>query len=1419
MTREEYQKIIMEDRKSRNVYGQSLQTNKNNSSVGIAKVPNNKIETQKVGAEQYNSAPINIAEPKKLVQDNASKIDTWLDSSYKLSKDEKKEAEAYVKQWRKENNAFKNNPYKTQEGTRELQKIAELESKLSKGTAAWSGFMNSIPFLNNIQDKVTDSINDKNTKDVVDKQRQILEASEAQNPGAALAGNLAGEIAKYSAGTELLKGAGIIGDGGKITNGVSKVIKNPKVAGSVANILGDTALDIALDTIPQLAKDISNGDEKAGANALKNVGTNLAFNTLGEGVGIVGGKVIGKLADKKQLGKATSLNPLEEHVKAAEEIVKDTDDLQKQVLESSQNLTDQIQKQKTARVNNSAENVAGITDYKKVSISNHDEMSKNIDKFIGMYGDDAAKTKALEYKQSINNFLENYSEEAWEEVANNANELDRMLQGKTYTYKNQGKAKNKSNVRQAKYDKEIRDILTYETDNLIKEAEENAFKKSNVVKESVSTPIVKTSDDTIEKEMAKSRYASETVVNKTDIPDEVKNEFRENPKMYEVLKNKDTDARANEIFENSDFNTAYAEFDRLLEDRDPVSIPLGYKLAKQLAESGATQQAVDIVDKMSERLTKAGQFTQSAAITMLQGDPMASMRYMQKQLQKMNVTGAEHYKNWKKLELTEDEVKAFSNIEPQDKDAIMELYSKIEDRLAKEYPSSTWEKVVELSKTSMMLHSRTHIRNIASNAIMVPVRSLSDRVSALGQNAVKLFKPDLEVTQSLTGGTSAQKKIANQIFDNQIKPLLDDSGKWNNVSGNVPKNKQVFKDSKIGAAAKKGFVWSASQANNLTGGKLESLVNTLDKSMTDSVLENLRKFDYWLLGEVEDNPFVKKNFSNRLASYMKAQNITDIDAVPNEAVQIAYQEALKATFKDDNTMTKAFSNLKGLFGKFGEVAMPFTKTPANIAMRGLDYSPAGIVNAIKQAKNGDDIGRVIDTVAKSATGTAGILLGYKLAENGLIQGALSSDTDKQQFEKQQGKVAYSIKVGDNYISFDFAQPAAIPIIIGTTIHDSVKESDMDAEKLFNTAYQATGAAFNSWLELSPLQSLQDMLGGSGYGENNVFENIANETLEFPQRLIPSMLGASARTVDPVYRQTYSKGNVLQTQIDTAKAKIPGLSEQLPISYDTWGNPRRRQDNTVSAAIANFINPGTLGYDASTPIDGEIERLFESTQSNSVFPQKASWSVKNKKGDTIELTNEQYSRYQKEMGQTSYSIAETVINSDYYNNLPDEDKAECLSLIYSISKADTNNKMFGTKVADKTKKYVDVYNMNGPEGLVNYLQQKHDFDSLDVDMSGKKAQEAYKNGGKEGLEEFATFKNTAETLGLSINSEAVNKVYETGGIPYLKQYSTYKTKADKDGNGRLKKEEVASYLNASGLSQEEKRYWFSVLYTGTAKNPY
>ena len=1414
--------------------------------------------------------------------------------------------------------------------------------------------------------------------DVPEEERASLEASDeltrrmtenayTQQPLVTSGGKLAGSMAEYAIGSKVIgalpgigsatqKAGQAIGKGAEKTLGTlglgmadagSKGVANigtkllsggaqkagQAIGNSASNIIGDSLVDVALDTVPNALNDAKSGasGKEVGINAAKNLAANIGFNAVGEAAQVIpylgmNLKNYGKndKAYAEAMDNIAKRNPLK-HLENMDNTMKQNpintvaDYDKKYVPFENKEKVDEIlsgeglQLPKREEINNlffsnsisnSAEKVnTPITDYKKVKINNHDDFNSQIDKYVGMYGDDAAKQKAVEVKEAMNKVLSDNSDEAWEDAIKKTQELDNMLQGKSYTYKRKN-GKNRNYQQQSTYSGEIASAFNTDADSIASEALENASKNNEKVKYMAEdTGLRKTSvqnESTVDYYPAKSGlsdsmndsvslennstsltsgefkrrgYTDETI-QKTDMPEEIKNEFRDNPRAYEVLKNKDTQSAADSIIANNDFNGAYSQFKTLLAKKDPTAIPLGYSLSKQLAQSGNTEQAIDIIDSMSEQLTKSGQFSQSAAITMLHNDPMASMRYMERQIDKMNTAGRQKYKDWKDFELTDDEVKAFANIDAGDKEKIQELYGQITDRLAKSYPSTKWEKIVEATKTSMMLNPRTHIRNTAANAVMLPVRSLSDRVSALGQNAIHLFNPDFKVTQSLTGGTFSQKKIANQIFDEQIKPLLEDANKWSDVAKNAPKNRQVFNDSFVGKIGKKATMAPLNLVNSLTGGKITNLVDRVDKSMTNSVMENLRKFDYWLLGEVEDNPFVKANFSNRLASYMKAQGIKTIDDVPNEAVQIAYQEALKATFKDDNTLTKMFSNIKRDTGKFGEVMLPFTKTPANIAMRGIDYSPVGIVNAVKQAKSGADASQVIDTLAKSATGTAGIALGYQLAKNGLIQGALSNDSDKQQFEKQQGKVAFSLNIGGHYYSFDWAQPASIPIIIGSTIYDAINESDNEVSSVLNTALQGAAAATNAWADLSPLSSLQDIFGGNGYGNEGIAENVFNEVIEFPQRLVPSVLGATARTIDPTIRQTYSKDNTLQTQIDTLKSKIPFLSKTLPASYDTWGNERKRQDSTLSAAIANYANPGTLGYNASTPLDSEITRLFDATQDNTVFPQKADWSVKDASGNKINLTNRQYSEYQKTMGQTSYDIANALINSDFYSGLSDSDKAKYLSDIYSVSKGKAKKDLFGSSTSDSIANQIAIYEEGGAEGLVKEMQTKYEITSKGLSVSDKTIQ-IYEEGGAQALDEYASYKGLVEQSGLAFSDKTQN-IYDSFGneglelysaaktklgdsmsgsnlIPFLQDYSlsdsqkgeyisqftkisdkaqafadngeydkvyqyyNIKSSADSDGNGSIKKAELVDYLDRTGMSVDEKRTWFSIL--STANNPY
>lgn len=421
---------------------------------------------------------------------------------------------------------------------------------------------------------------------------------------------------------------------------------------------------------------------------------------------------------------------------------------------------------------------------------------------------------------------------------------------------------------------------------------------------------------------------------------------------------------------------------------------------------------------------------------------------------------------------------------------------------------------------------------------------------------------------------------------------------------------------------------------------------------------------------------------------------------------------MKATFKDDNALTRLVSSIKKNAGFVGETLLPFTKTPANVTMRALDYSPAGIYSAVKMAKSGAEAAAVIDQVAKATTGTLAILLGIGLYNKGIITGPEDDDADKAAFQKQQGWLPYAVKFGDNYYTYDWAQPGSMGLVLGSTIMSQLdKDGSIEAKDLASIIKNSVSAFGDTLLQQSTLQNLLDVF--SGYGSPT--ENLTNEVLETPQRLIPSLVGATARVADTTQRSTYSKGDFFKTQIDTLKSKIPGLSQTLPATYDTWGNEVQRSGNSLEAAFAQYLNPGQLGYSGGqTPLDEEILRLYDATNDNSVFPHKADRTV-TVAGEKIDLDNQQYSEFQRLLGQASYDAANAFLEMPGYDSLADEQKADALQGAYAAAKDIALSEMFEDYSVPKAReKYADMYEEFGTDGLAlwAYYKQIENWDGED-----------------------------------------------------------------------------------------------------------
>ena len=827
-----------------------------------------------------------------------------------------------------------------------------------------------------------------------------------------------------------------------------------------------------------------------------------------------------------------------------------------------------------------------------------------------------------------------------------------------------------------------------------------------------------------------------------DLPKDFKEQLNE--KTYRQLTNASTIKKANETLNStSDLWELKDKYTKLLNEQDASSVVIGYELTKRFIDEGRQDIAVDVLDDLSKSLSRAGQFTQAAYITALRNDPIAVLYAMNKEINKINEAGAKKFKDWQDFKLTDEEVSALNNVAPGDTKAIQDITDSIYSRIAAEHPHTKWEKFYDVTKTFMLFNPRTHIRNIAANAISQPVRSATDRVKAALEIGYQLFDKNYGRTSSLVGGNKTTDKIANDIFENAVRSNLESNGGKYEESGlsRVQRESPLWKDNKlIGEQTNKVTQELAKKTTNVlnaldrvTGGYLnektgivDSMKDFSENQVTGSTLENLRRFNYLLLGEIEDTPFVKQNFVNSLSNYLAAKNITSIDDVPQEAINLAYDEALKATFKDDNALSNTLSTLKKKMGKIGDVILPFTKTPANLAMRGFEYSPAGFVKTFndfantKKANKGTmtnaDISRFLGDLSKNITGSGMILLGYSLAKSGIITGGYSENENERNWQKLKGYQPNAFHIGNKYYTYDWAQPSSIPLIIGTAIYEGMNKMEKEEASEYEALTQGAKSlgqglinASDAWFNLSPLQSVSNILGGgenASYGNTSPATNILKTLAEYPQALIPSVSGATARTNDTTIRNTYDSTSYANTYVNKMKSKIPGLSKTLPASYDVWGRERKRGTDE-DAFVSQFINPGTFGYynDADSDVDNYIDGLYESIKGNEnlkdtqVLPRQASNKV-TINGEEKKLNNVEYSLRQKTLGEKQKELVRAF--SKVADGLTPEEQAKALDKIYSAANVDTNSKLYGIEsdMGKEAKEHFD----KGADEYARYLKE-------------------------------------------------------------------------------------------------------------------
>ena len=723
-------------------------------------------------------------------------------------------------------------------------------------------------------------------------------------------------------------------------------------------------------------------------------------------------------------------------------------------------------------------------------------------------------------------------------------------------------------------------------------------------------------------------------------------------------------------FERIGYDAALAKWRAVYDSGKRITkqdIADGHLLIKEAAARGDTKTFVELASKVAEMGTMSGQVVQAMFLIKRMG-PAVQIRALES-----NIKNAEEEINkkhgWNDFkfdvpqELIEEYTEALLEEEREEKQAKKEgreidkakkkksdkILERIYEHMSRQVPKTWVDRITTWRYFAMLGNPRTHIRNIAGNAVFMPVVMTKHIVAALGEDGVGLIASvagrNMERTKSIRGIATMGKhwKFAGQDAKD-IEDVLRGEAKYGE-----------HKKSKIQPKPFKLAEWN------------------------NKALE----FEDWI--------FLKPHYQIALSMYLATNKLnpeTMSIAELDKARTYAIREAQKATFREASDLVDALSAIKHKGLRFViDAVLPFKKTPVNILKRGVEYSPAGLLWQLKKGlvdlrKGKINASEFIDGLASGTTGTGLLILGVFLAAKEALHGG--SDDDEKEINELLGIQDYSLTIGGVNFTIDWLAPSAMPLFVGCELYKAYqtnKEKGQPWHYMFSDFADILPAITEPLFEMSMLEGLSNIVEAGAYEETTAGK-LSSIAIGIPTsylgQFVPTLLGQIARTADNTQHQTYADKNnaipdiVERFAIQQAK-KIPRLSNLLAPAIDKKGQPRTNSEgkNIFTRALENFFSPAYINKIKSSTIDEEIQRLYDSMGegARSVIPKSLDRYI-TVNGEKKDLTAKEYTKLQSTFGQTYYSKLKEIIGTDYYDSLSDENKVKLLKKVkeYATEKA-------------------------------------------------------------------------------------------------------------------------------------------------------
>lgn len=350
-----------------------------------------------------------------------------------------------------------------------------------------------------------------------------------------------------------------------------------------------------------------------------------------------------------------------------------------------------------------------------------------------------------------------------------------------------------------------------------------------------------------------------------------------------------------------------------------------------------------------------------------------------------------------------------------------------------------------------------------------------------------------------------------------------------------------------------------------------------------------------------------------------SQRVHQILSDPPDDIHLAAVDAARyQTFTNELTgIAKDYQNAVGKYPPL-KVITPFVRTPTNIVKFFAERSPlAPLVKSFREDIAAGGSRRDL-ALARVSLGSSVMAISAMMAAEGKITGGGPVDKNLKSLYYDTGWQPYSIKVGDQYISYARLEPLGTLLGVASDFAEISGEMDQeDADKLATHLAMAVAQNVTSKTFLRGISELIQGLDDPVRYGGRYFQNLMGT-------MVPTGVAQVARINDPVLREVSSVR-------DKIRSRIPGFSKTLPPRRNLWGEP--------------VVLSGGVGPDIISPLYSST--MEDNPVSLEMLNNRISISKPSRQIMGVDLTPGEYDFFVVEAGQAAKRILENEIKQPGY----------------------------------------------------------------------------------------------------------------------------------------------------------------------------